>query len=157
MFPFDLCLRSPAVVGAIEELQRVRERLHIAAQAAWLDYLLRVVRQMRVLIIFFSSLFVARFVFTLAWPVFARLRLYSQRSDYAALRALVGAMATFDALQALANVAALPGYAQPQLLVGDTALLDATQARHPVLESHMPSDAPFVPNGNNNFKKIDER
>ena len=96
-------------------------------------------------------------MFTLAWPVFARLRLYSQRSDYAALRALVGAMATFDALQALANVAALPGYAQPQLLVGDTALLDATQARHPVLESHMPSDAPFVPNGNNNFKKIDER
>lgn len=84
----------------------------------------------------------------------------AQRADYAALRALVAAVATLDALCALADVAVLPGYARPQLLpyaagepAGDGPLLDATQARHPVLETLMSNETSFVPNGETVFQR----
>jgi DNA mismatch repair ATPase MutS len=110
--------------------QRVRERLQIAAQAAWLDYLKR------------------------------------SAAHCAPLRALVTAVATLDALVwrapvctqvtdlraqlALAAVAALPNYCRPSIVdyvnATDTPLLDASGARHPVLETLVSDATTYVPN-----------
>ena len=95
--------RSPAVVSALAELERARERLTIAVASAWRSFLSR----------------------------------FAQR--FAELRGLVSAVATIDALLALADIAALPGYVAPELLDAsghdDGPLLEARAARHPVLET----------------------
>jgi DNA mismatch repair protein MSH3 len=71
---------------------------------------------------------------------------------FGALRAVVSAVATIDALLALADVAALPGYVQPTIDdVGAEPLFEARESRHPVLEAldlstTASASAAYVPN-----------
>jgi DNA mismatch repair protein MSH3 len=108
--------RSPAISAALQELQQSRDRLSLAANAAW-------------------QRFQARFA-----------------AGFGALRAVVNAVATLDALLALADVAVLPGYVQPTIEdAGAEPLFDARDSRHPVLEAldlatTASGSAAYVPN-----------
>lgn len=69
---------------------------------------------------------------------------------YPALRRVVQAVATFDALTSLAHVASRPGYVRPQVH-HDGHRLQLTQFRHPVTElyvdTYVPNDARLGGNG----------
>ncbi|CAK7269710.1 Mismatch repair protein msh3 [Sporothrix epigloea] len=68
--------------------------------------------------------------------------LQSVAEKYEALRDVVAALATLDALLSLARVAALPGYSKPELLdaeEADNGTLEIVGGRHPVAEHTLPS------------------
>ena len=82
-----------------------------------------------------------------AWGVFLGDILNGE--GYAAWRKLATGLATFDCLLALAAVAKLPNYCRPTILEDDgsgCASLVAVGARHPMVESLLPSGESFVPN-----------
>ncbi|KAJ1723512.1 Mismatch repair protein msh3 [Coemansia erecta] len=64
-------------------------------------------------------------------------------AHHVALRQLVAALATFDALTALATLAASPGYCRPQMADEEAAHVRLVGAEHPVLRRHT---AAYVPN-----------
>jgi len=76
-----------------------------------------------------------------AWKEF----LSSFRDNYAAFRSATSAVATLDALHALAILSRNEGYVRPELL-DDSAppSLHVVDGRHPVLDAHLLDD--FVPN-----------